>query len=539
MQSLRITEPDDQWKFPQIYSDLKDGFNYLQKNSSSINFNKNTLTAVAQNISSDITLTGIFFTQAPLDALSTLIHEARHSHADAEPHVVCRIGNSPLTYGGCDSSFSLSSQTAGAYSYDILYQSILVLLSTQLSQGDKEFLSSSIAITLAGRFNTTPVTFANRYDLILVMMEKGELALLHPFTSALLPLDLPFPDASEKTQRLEFSTQNGGALLFTNKGRVWTWSLTEGLAPLYPNSLPPDLKIKEGARIVLPLAETRSRFAILSDDHKLSYIAYAPQENGLSPMLLKDFLLSEPLPDIERFFMGLRGESYFITSDGQLLRGGISGTDTTSFVQQPALQHPQGWQSGTGGLVYEELYLISRNGVLYEVTSEMTEVDDYNSVVQYHLSPSSFRVPGKAIKYLQGFHIHAQLNTVGDLYAQDYATSSRNKNSHLLARKISDFVIMQAVQLSEDLSNQPPQLSPTNSCHLRQSVQDPWLRQKIGLRADGKLVFSYAQSCLLGPSFKEIQKISLSTPQASQAPKLQQEFLGLVIETSQGRYLLR
>jgi hypothetical protein len=425
---------------PEVQNDFGDLMGYLAKNAMQVELDLTKSEAIASNVPSEqkIYIGGYFFGMDPLSAISTLIHEARHSVKGAAGHVLCQGGDIPRSDGGCDQRFDIHGATAGAYSYEVLWTASLALYGVNIPAIDREFLMSSALTVLASRFQELPATLAKKTDVIIALNKRGELLMAEPRSHQLTPIPLKLPDG-EKITRIEFSFRNSGVLIFTNLKHLYSWTPRHGLQFYNPAVIPENLPVRDASRITLPGVSNRTTFTILTDSNQL---LVAKLLKGKSRLELVPFLSAaemKPAPEFAKYFLAGFGGSYFLSKRGDLyfLNHQIAAEDV--FPRPEGLQDPQGWIQGTGGVVYEDLILLNKSGELKTGNASFKEIDDERSVTTYSLTPKEFPIPGRAIKYFQGLKYEALLNDRSQIFFRAY---DDHKLQMLEAPDLVDFTIM-------------------------------------------------------------------------------------------------
>jgi hypothetical protein len=527
MEKTRLQAPPN-W-LPVLQSEFAQPFEYLANHVDKMSFDLTQTDALATNMGDrTIILGGGLLMNDPLTSMSTLIHEARHSEKTAVVHVECISGDLPRSRGGCDAAFDIG-EHAGAYAYDVLFQSSLALFGVGLNTADREFLMSSALAVLGTRFNELPASLATHADMLVTLDKNHKIKLLHPFTKDHLPLEISFKDKSEYVERLEFSVRNSGVLLFTNKKRLLSWTPRQGMAPLYKNLFHNDIKVSEAARITLPTEFGRSRFVAQASDGKMYWVKFDSEK--------LDWALA-PYPYLEldrvktnntvwsRFFLASYGESVFISADGKVYLGGHNKTGSDSFILRDDMQDPSGWVNGTGGLSYDNLYLVNKKGEVKIASVSLQEIDDYHSISVYSFNNIDFQVP-QSIKYVQGLQTQVQLSGNGNLYFRGYKAKETQAIEGL---QIKDFAFAQIATLDESIApskESNPEFEKV--CHIQKRIRDPWFGKGIGIDSEQQLVFAgnKEQPCLVRQGLPRVYNVELKPDPANKG-------MGLSVETAAG-----
>jgi hypothetical protein len=99
-----------------VAEDLRNPWDFFSQRVEVLDIDLNQSATTAYNLDGTIHLGAAFFRESPLEALETLIHEARHSDDNDPGHDVCVQGDIPGVAGGCDRELDDGIQ-AGGYSY--------------------------------------------------------------------------------------------------------------------------------------------------------------------------------------------------------------------------------------------------------------------------------------------------------------------------------------------------------------------------------------------------------------------------------------
>ena len=520
MEKTELQAPED-W-LPKIQEELTHPFEYLASHVDKMEFDLSETDALATNKGDrTIVLGGALLMDTPLTSMSTLIHEARHSEKNAVIHVECIAGDLPRTRGGCDAKFDVG-ENAGAYAYDVIFQSALALFGKGLSASDREYLMSSALSILGTRFNEMPAQLATHADMLVTLNKDHKLQLIHPFTKDLINIDTKL-QAREFVERIEFSVRDSGVLLFTNKKRLLSWTPTRGVRPLYKNLFHNDIKVSEAARITLPTESGRSRFVAQATNGKMYWVKFSPEK--------LDFTMA-PYPFLEidkskanntiwsRFFMASYGESVFLSPQGKVYLGGHNKTGRESFILRDDMQDPSGWVNGTGGISYDNLYLINGRGEVKMAQISLQEIDDYHSVSVYTFNNIDFQVPS-SIKYTQGLQTQVQLNKVGDLYLKPYNSEPVQTVEGL---QIQDFAFAQVATLDQSIAPTDQNYALfTQTCDIQKHIPDPWFNKGIGIDSQQRLVFSGTEErpCLIRENLPAVLDVELKADPSNKGMGLQ------------------
>ncbi|MGE3260676.1 MAG: hypothetical protein AB7K68_02745 [Bacteriovoracia bacterium] len=484
---------------PSLQADLHDPIGYLDKMSEKVDFDFSQVTSIAFNkkFEKKIYLGGSFFTQDPLEALSVLVHEARHSSNSDPGHVICSLGDIPKTSGGCDERFSLKESDAGAYSYGAAFYAAVGLFGENLSPGDREYMLSKALATVGTRFNRLPPALAAAHDLVAILDDQHNVSFLHPFSPEPVPLVLSFLREGETVERVEFSVRNNGLMLFTSAQRLVTWSTQEGFRSLYKDVLNPEAKVLDANRIRVPFGDYPF-FNFLLPDNDLRYVQFGADEgkNILTPYPMRQSVMSavpNP-PELSRFFMALGGASIFLDKGGIFSMGARFGNEQPFVIRQDLNISTRAWVYGNGGVMADSLYAIDDTRVLQSATVELVPLNEWDDYEEEKISwhPSRFQADG-AKKFQEGLFLRGLLSENGQLRFESF-DGSRPFTWALGTGRIVDFAISRTHSVSTDIFP----VGDATACGLRDSVREPWFGHLLGLDTQGRLVDG-SDCRILGP----------------------------------------
>ncbi|QDK36710.1 hypothetical protein [Bdellovibrio sp. NC01] len=445
MSKLKMSAPKN-W-LPDVQKDFADNLEYVGKNVVSIENDLTQKSSIAYNntVEKKIYIGGYFFGMDPLSAISTIIHESRHSVQTAQKHVLCRGGDIPRSDGGCDQSFDVSATSAGAYAYEVLWNAGMALYGVNLSQAEREYLSTWALVYLVGRFNEIPAALAKKEDVLAVLDHNHDIIIIAPETGVSKKLSLKYSYPHEYATRIEFAFRNSGIMIYTNLGHLYSWSTFAGLQFYNDSLIPRDMFVMDAARVGMPGQANRTYFSVQTSEK--TYLA-AKLLDGATTLKLVKFVPDhdqQTAPDFSRYFLAQFGDVVFLTTTGELY---LMSQDTVplSFYKKPdGLQDPQGWVHGTGGVVYEDLYLLNKSGELKTASSQFEEIDDYHSVTTYTLKNKDFPIQGRGSKYFQGLKYEALMNDAGTIFYRTYGNADSKQISIPGA---VDFTILHAPTVS-------------------------------------------------------------------------------------------
>lgn len=431
---------------PSVRQEIKNSYDYIKNNTNILKVDLSQASSVARNYRAkkQIELGGMFFKEEPLEALSVLIHEARHSDTRDPGHTTCRIGDIPKTQGGCDNSFSNKAEDAGAYAYGTLYELALAQYSNDLDRAEKELMLSNAFTTLSTRFNNFRSSIAKHTDIATVLLEDGTLAWIHPYSFQLIPLKVELPKFQEKIKKIEFSPRTNSLMLFTESDRQFVWGPRYKTNRISPEATTEDDRFLHVSRQYVPYESDRTLYTTLKTNGQLEYIIYNPELN-------KQTILPYPLhpsreepnptvPNLKYFILGHSFSSYFLDKRGVLSRAHIYGNEP-NFIVDPTVQSSAGgWKTATGGVFYDDLYLTDSDGKLYSIGVIYTPNGDEADNISFVKELAKFQATGQVKKYQQGLQIHAVLDEDGSLSIENFRVPDSRKFLKF-DKKIVDIVI--------------------------------------------------------------------------------------------------
>lgn len=487
MRDLKFSLPQ-RWP-SQLQADITNTFEYLKNNTTKLALDLNQRNSIAYNKVADkeIFLGGIFFTQDPLDGIGTLFHEARHSSSDDPGHTICSAGNIPKTKGGCDQKFSTGSD-AGAYSYNTLFELAVAFFARDISEVDREQMLAKALVNIGARFNQIPSMLARKVDFLIVLSEKNEIHLVHPFLFYAHKLSgLVFETPDELPVRLEFSPAENGVFIFTNKKRLWVWSPLKGLTRFKKELISLDEKVYDISRTRIPGVDD-PKFVLRLENQKLVYIDRDPQD---SKEKMYDFkFIGRPMqngnPLIHRLFMASGDETVFLAEDGKMYLAPHYGNDPI-FVHDPLFDQGTPWVNGTGGVTYDDMYLLNREGKLYSASYAYDETIEEGLVKIFTLQPSQFAPEISLKKYSQGLRVEMGLNFDHQIQVKKYGEDQLKKLQFPF--QVIDFVLAQNSDFGSFVTGtSPSQGLFRKKCQIVREIPDPWLQAGMGYNASGQLI---------------------------------------------------
>lgn len=492
MKSLRVNLPKS-WPEP-LRRDLEDTFLFLKNNSKKLALDLAQQDSVAYNKTSiqEIYLGGRFFTSGALEAISILVHEARHSVTTAPGHVNCDAGDIPRTPGACDQEFGLEDSSSGAYSYGTLFDIAMAFYAQNISEGDRQFMLTEALLQLGARFNTLPETLARKVDVLAVLSNDHKISLVHPFLGYTKELNLKFSSENEYPVRIEFATMHNGLYIYTNENRVWKWSQRTGLL-VFQDEILKNLKVADIQRQRVPFRDG-TLYVYRDVNGKLYYSDYSPSINARELYAYKtDFpMMRGPLPELSRMSLALFNDSAFLSRDGTLYLAPHFG-DQDAFFKIASLQNPRGWKASHGGVIHDSLFLIDKDGDLYQTELILGEIvdgfDDAPFGRSYSVKKSELAEANHLLKFAQGLRIEAALKDDSSLLI--WKQNSDRPHRLKINFPVQDFVLMQHAEtrrhVAPTTANNKQFMS---SCQISKSIRDPWLNSGMGYNRQGQAVLA-------------------------------------------------
>lgn len=493
MQRLKINFPEN-WP-EKLKEDLGKPFAFLKKHSAKLTLDLSQKDSLAYNKVTDreIYLGGRYFSIDPLDGISVLIHEARHSDKRSPMHFVCEAGDLPRATGACDDEFSMDEEKAGAYSYGALFEAAMSLYGEGLSKAEREALLISSIVQIGARFNTMPEALARKVDVLVVLTADNKLEIVHPFLNYSQTLDLKFGSPEEQPRRIEFSPVANGLFIYTNKNRIWTWSQLKGLQRFFPEVLSEEMEILNIARVRVPFKEI-TQYLTLGKANDLQSIEYDPKANKRLlfkyPMNLGKSI--DKIPSFSQFFLALYNESVFLSQDGRVYFAPQYGNDQIFFEPEP-LTSSQRWISGTGGVLYDSLYLVNGAGELKTVGREIREEHDDRDQRIFSLKDSVYGKNLRIKKFAEGLRLRMALSQEGSITVWPVEESPGQGTNIKLEKTIVDFAITQVTETTSSVGV-PGRLNAEfkTRCQISTLLSDPWTGRGMGLSSQGQIVMAGA-----------------------------------------------
>lgn len=497
-QSIKMNFPKN-WA-PTIQAEIKNSYEYVRGHTQKLRIDLTQTNTIARNLVMEqtIELGGMFFKEEPLLALSVLMHEARHSDARDQGHTTCRIGDIPLTAGGCDYYFSNNAANAGAYAYGSLFSLALAQYSGNLDSAEKEMLISDAFAELSTRFNTFKSTLAKHFDIVTVLLEDGSLAWIHPFSGELIPLPIELPDYQEKIKKIEYSPKTGSLMLFTASDRLFLWGPHYKIARLSAEATKAEDRFTHVSRQYVPYVNDYTYYTTLKTSGELEFIRFEPELYKYKivayPLMASANEPEPKLPNLKYFVLGNGMRSYFIDKQGVLSRAHNYANEPNFIVDKSVQSQAGGYQLATGGVFYDSLILTDGDGRLIQVKVSFPDGTDDEVLVKEDFG---FQSPNRARKYLQGLNFHAVLDEDGSLLLENYR-NSKTRVTYSFSRKISDFVITRITSADSSVfKGQFADSQLLQKCHIQKVIENIGYASTLGLTANGNLVSASIanQSC--------------------------------------------
>lgn len=485
---------------PSVREEINNPFDYVVKNTKTMMLDLTQVNSVARNKTSEkhIELGGMFFKEEPLEAVSVLVHEARHSDPRDQGHTLCRLGDIPKTQGGCDSYFSNKAENAGAYGYGTLFDLALAQHSPSVDAAEKELVLNNALTTIGQRFNTFKSHLAKYTDIITVLFEDGSLAWIHPFTLQPQALNIQLPKFQEKIRKIEFSVATSSLLIFTESNRLFVWGPRTKITRPVPEAISEDDRFLHMSRQYVPFDSTYSYYTFLKTNGELGYTKYDSTANKriLTPYPLQEQIGSSVgapgvnnLPNLTNFTLGFGMNSFFLDKQGLVYRARYYGNEPNFIVDQSIQSNDGGWKNVTGGVFYDDLILTDADGKLYQMKAEYkTVVGNYDTEeVVLHKEVFGFQAANAAKKYQQGLTLQGVLDQDGSLLIDSFRQKD-NKITLKFDKKIIDFVVTRITAADSSIYKPANKVQP---CGIQKTIETIGYGSVLGLNANGTLTSSF------------------------------------------------
>jgi hypothetical protein len=465
-----------------ISQNLANPYEYLKARSKKISFNFSLVHAVAVNafLQKRVELGAAFFAGDPLESLSVLIHEARHSDAhEDQGHEVCLQGDLPRVSGGCDRELSYG-RDAGAYSYGLFF-SMALAREDFISEGDRESLESDSLLLVSRRFNRLLSEMAYFQDAIAGLDSEGKLVVLHPFVEKEMNA-FGVPE-EERFTSLAYSDSTGGLNLFGKTPRSWMYGFV-------PGDIFPGVKLSGTAELARKIRIPGDSFTYgaFLDQGEVYYLKTDPATSKRAPA---------PFPldvnfAVKDFFIGDLVYSYFLTKEGELLRM-RSKPREAAFT--PAHQGTKFLQASSG-VLRDTVFAVGQDGLLYhhefrpypigintqdDRTTYPVEIPTDSALVK-----AEFQSPIPAVQYEEGTSVKALLDEEGGLWVGYHG---ENSPSGRLRVKLKAFAIMKLTETRGFLAHPKKDAGDfRRRCGVAENAVDPWFNRGVGI-SKGTLYF--------------------------------------------------
>jgi len=487
LDSLKVATPKE-WKGGANEA-LLDPLKYLKSKALLITFDWDTSGGiVAYNFRESIYIGNYLFTLLPLDAVHTLIHEARHSQSGAPKHVRCLTGDRVQQTGACDEWFDTSGK-AGAYAYGASYSFGLARFGQpfQISDEDRDFLKKLSLSLLGRRFNALPETLGLPFDVVYTLDSLGNLYSFHPITKELTYIK---NDLSEKIDRIEFERRSGGLVLHDVNDGVYNdedqygpfKNLFDDIAT-FPDHVKQYVTLTGGDSSDAHLLTNDGRIWKKSLDFKTLKFGFDETPFHAQEDLKK---LIHARSNV-RFALAESGKLYHFSND---VKGEVDGELVADRFQDPL---KKGWDDLYGGLWHTEVMGINKDREIYR---EILTADGKALIKKIPLSIGSTT---KIANYEEGVNIRiARQSPVSSVYIQRYddlkngwielrlneVSSSNDRISYF-----TDVAITRKFKPSSRFVDARVNQDFIKECELKKWDLDPWSGRGVGISKYNELVF--------------------------------------------------
>lgn len=450
---------------------------YISSSTPKLVIGDTTSHAIASNLlGQEIFLGHSFFKLPPLKALEVLIHENRHSNNNAHGHTSCLTGDVMKTPGACDALF-IKDESAGAYSFGVLFSVGHSLYSQFLNQNDRDYLMNSALVTMSTRFNNILPTMASALDLLYILDSSGRIFQVHPFTMEKIPVSIKtLPD--EQITRIQYDPLYSGFLAFTNQGRIYGINHNNQSVDYYTNLIGQNYFAVDSNKIFTPTANYSYTYFVEQNGD----IHFKDNSPTSGEELLSTYRRDLPFKT-KKFFSALSSKMIFLSKEGELHQVvssmGPQGNKPQKLKSSDIDQAH--WIDANGGVTYDALWGVSSNGALYELRSTLFDEID--------IQESTFNTPEPIIKFQEGLTIKMALTSSGELFAQSYQ-SPVTPPYRLRLTEIKDFALGRKVVPNFGLAPlTATKASSRKNCSLVKIYQDPWTSQHMGFTKSGMFTF--------------------------------------------------
>jgi hypothetical protein len=452
---------------------------------------------IAYNQGGDVYLGGLFFTDPPLDQISTLLHETRHSVASAADHVTCKAGDRANDPASCDEYFSRGDD-AGAYSYEVSYGLGFARHGfSRLTRADREFLAADGLSTLGRRLNRVPEKLGLPFETIVALDSSGELFRIHPITGRVLQA----PPWREKIARIKFSRGVNGAFVFGRDGHVSQLDFQAKEKPYHEGDFPQGALVRDAERMSSGTGDAAdvSDYFITGRDRLYSFDFDSTRKAWRAKALA---VQAPEGVELERLANGSSNIRYALARGGALYEIGDGSLNASAFRDPDG----RGWQDVSGGVLFSQLFGVSLAGKLlrWDGSAARAGLD----------SPEPLR------RYLEAANFRILLGESGRVYTSEYGEGQQISEVAIAGRprKIVEIAAIRSFlpDASFDVGHSPD--AAFAACKVAAPLFDPWSGRSFGVDADGALVFEGegAEPCVRLPASSGIGRITgisfVSTP---------------------------
>jgi hypothetical protein len=230
----------------------------------------------------------------------------------------------------------------------------------------------------------------------------------------------------------------------------------------------------------------------------MKYVEFSPSEErfALFPYPLNLGRPVKSMPEIRRMFLALVDETVFLSKDGGLFFGPHFMTEDV-FGRIASLQSSSRWIAGTGGVIYDSLFLIDAAGRLQSVDIKANQtIGENEPPYLYSLKSVNFAARHALKKFAQGLKLQAGLTRRNELilWSRDREPLKRVVRfpENL---QIEDMALVQEVETYKlpsqvDIADRQAVARFASACEIESSalLPDPWLGRGLGTNARGELI---------------------------------------------------
>ncbi len=477
----------------EIFSDIAA---YLQTHFKRITLSSDprTSTMVATNPGSGLVeLTHRLGELSLIEAVSMLVHEARHIQAPQRGHSRCVAGDMPGTDSACDEVFTTSYEEMASYNFEVAFLSGITMYAPHATPKQKKFAAQKALGLIGTRFNNFRNNSAVFHDVVVALDGANQLQLWHPYLKQWLLL--PRPNVNDPILQIRAGNDAFTLQIFTKSGQIYVWSPFENLKP-FSSELKNQAQVLDGQRTVISALNNDIAFTFISGGRlKLIYFG----EGQGRKIIDYPFLSSETQATSKwnRVLYGHHHELFLLNQSGQIYRKNYSRFEPDLLMIPPA-DALGPWISGYGGLLYDQLYLVNAQGELYQliIKNKHGALVDDTQEDSYELRKINLPFQGQLKKYEQGSFGDYYLDRKGNLTFKSQQTTALRQIGQL---KIQDFTILKNPVALGDFSElmRPPLSEFATRCKVKKPLWDPIIFRGMGKNDQGQLVFSdLAGNCL-------------------------------------------